>query len=470
MNGAGPTSGILVIFGITGDLARRYVLPAIYTLLKNSMLPEHFEIVGVTRRGIAVSELIERTRTEVAARFGAADEDTLGRLAATIRIVKMDMAEHAQYNELKATLDKIEDQRGVCLNRLFYLSIPPGTYGPVVDMLGSAGLNSGCQHGVADSRIMLEKPFGYDADSARELIRRLKRSFEERQIFRIDHYLAKETAQNILTFRFSNPIFQAVWDRTSVDRIRITAAESIGIEGRAAFYEPTGALRDIIQSHLLNLLTLVTMEQPALLDAHHIHAEKLKLLQQIKPIAADQVVRRAVRGQYQGYRDEVENPDSVTETFARIELEIPDQRWRSVPITVETGKRLSRKTTEITLTFVDSSRRHQNTLTFRLQPDEGIVVDLLAKRPGLADQMQRVEMGFKYDQAFGSGPAPDAYEKVLHDGIRGDQTLFATSAEVLASWGIVDPVVREWAKGPQGLIIYEPGSTADQVAGAKPSA
>jgi glucose-6-phosphate 1-dehydrogenase len=464
MNGAGPTSGILVIFGITGDLARRYVLPAIYTLLKNSMLPEHFEIVGVTRRGIAVSELIERTRTEVAARFGSADEDTLGRLAATIRIVKMDMAEHAQYNELKATLDQIEDQRGVCLNRLFYLSIPPGTYGPVVDMLGSAGLNSGCQHGVADSRIMLEKPFGYDADSARELISRLKRSFEERQIFRIDHYLAKETAQNILTFRFSNPIFQAVWDRTSVDRIRITAAESIGIEGRAAFYEPAGALRDFIQSHLINLLALVTMEQPKSMRAKDVHAAMLKLIQSIHPIAPNQVGRRTVRGQYKGYRSEVAKPDSFTETFARLELEIDDDRWRGVPIILETGKRLESKTTQITLTFADRGHHHQNTLTFRLKPDEGIAVDLLAKRPGLASEMQRVEMTFDYQQAFGSGPAPDAYEKVLHDGIRGDQTLFATSAEVLASWGIVDPVVREWAKGPQGLIIYEPGSTADQVA------
>jgi glucose-6-phosphate 1-dehydrogenase len=467
-NSTGPTSGILVIFGITGDLARRYVLPALYTLCKNDLLPEHFEIVGVTRRGIEVTELIERTRAEVTKRFGQADEKVLKLLARNVRVVKMDMSAQADYHELKSTLDAIETRRGVCLNRLFYLSIPPSTYGPVVDMLGAARLNTGCQHGVADSRIMLEKPFGHDHDSALALIKRLKKSFKERQIFRIDHYLAKETAQNILTFRFSNPIFEAVWDRTSVESIRISAAESIGIEGRVDFYEPTGALRDFVQSHLLNLLALVAMEEPAALNSRQIHAEKLKLLHDIKPMLPDQVRRRALRGQYRSYRKEVANPKSFTETFARLEIGISNQRWRGVPIVLETGKRLDQKSSEITLVFADRQHHQENTLCFRLQPNEGISVDLVAKKPGLANQMQRVEMSFNYEQAFGPGPAPDAYEHVLHDGIRGDQTLFATSDEVLASWAIVDPIAREWSKGPKGLVIYDPGSTAEQVASQSP--
>jgi glucose-6-phosphate 1-dehydrogenase len=463
LSNGGPTSGVLVFFGITGDLSRRYGLPALYNLCKNKLLPEDFEIIGVSRRDVTRESVIEKLRAVVTDRFGPADEQALKRLSSSLRIVKMSMAEPSHYNDLKATLDKIEDQRGICLNRLFYLSIPPGTYTAVVDMLGAAKLNTGCQHGVADSRIMLEKPFGYDRASAQDLIDCLKHSFTEEQIFRIDHYLAKETAQNILTFRFSNPIFQSVWDRSSVAGIQVTAAEAIGIEGRVDFYEPTGALRDFVQSHLLNLLALVTMEEPAVLDSKSIHAEKLKLLRSIKPIRPVDVARRAIRGQYRGYSEEVNNDKTFTETFANLELDIANERWRGVPISLVTGKRLARKTSQITLAFKDPHADRENTLIFRLQPNEGISVDLLAKRPGLASEMKRVEMTFDYVQAFGVEPAPDAYERVLHDGIRGDQTLFATSEEVLASWDIVDPVVSEWAKGPEGLVIYEPGSTPEEV-------
>src|SRR6266576_1518527 len=248
------TSGLLVIFGITGDLARRYLLPSLYSLDDQNLLPEHFEIIGATRRGAEVPELLAAVEHELGAAGRQVHPQTLERLRARISIVKMDPTVEEDYQRLKATLDAIEDKRGVCLNRLFYLSIPPHTYGPVVDLLGKSSLATGCQHGTADSRIMVEKPFGYDLESAQELILRLHANFREEQIYRIDHYLAKETAQNILVFRFANPIFRAVWDKFSITGISITAAETIGIEGRAVFYESTGALRDFVQNHLLQLL------------------------------------------------------------------------------------------------------------------------------------------------------------------------------------------------------------------------
>jgi glucose-6-phosphate 1-dehydrogenase len=316
---------------------------------------------------------------------------------------------------------------------------------------------------------MVEKPFGYDTASAQELIHRLKQSFEEDQIYRIDHYLAKETAQNILIFRFTNPIFGRLWDRHSISRLRLTAGETIGIEGRVAFYEHVGALRDFIQNHLIQLLAITTMEEPAAMSSHDIHAEKLRLLQSISPIPADQVATRATRGQYRSYRAEVNNPDSKTETFARLELEIANDRWRGVPITLQTGKALDRKTTEIVVEFADnpSDPRHPdaapNLLIFRIQPDEGIVIDLLAKKPGFEHQTERVEMAFDYHHSFGAGTHPDAYERVLMDGIRGDQTLFASSAEVLAAWQVVENVVQEWSKSGEGLIVYEPGSTPNEI-------
>jgi glucose-6-phosphate 1-dehydrogenase len=458
MNSAAPLkSGILVIFGITGDLTRKKLLPALYHLVSDNLLPEHFEIVGATRRGIAVSELLAGVRAEITGVEGKCDQEVLDRLGAMMRVVKMDMTSGADYHELKAALDKIEDDHQACLNRLFYLSIPPTTYGPVVDLLGSSGLGRGCQHGSADSRIMVEKPFGYDLASAEELIHRLKQNFTESQIYRIDHYLAKETAQNIMIFRFANPIFEAVWDRESVDRIVVSASESIGIEGRAGFYEPTGALRDLIQSHLIQVLALVTMEQPAAMTAANVHQEKLKLLDAIRPIAPDQVAKRAMRGQYEGYRDEVDNPTSFTETFARIELEIDNHRWKGVPIIIQTGKRLDRKSTDIVMQF------GSNNLTFRLQPDEGIGIDLLAKKPGFNQDTEAVKMTFDYHHSFGEGIHPDAYERVLMDGIRGDQTLFATSDEVLAAWRVVEPVVQAWSKGGQGLTVYQPGSNPSDI-------
>lgn len=452
MNKSPLTSGLLVIFGITGDLSRRYLLPALSDLAAQNLLPEHFEIIGTTRRHVTAEDVLGQVGSEAAAQ-----------LAGRLRIVQMDPTVEADYHSLKTTLDRIEDDRGVCLNRLFYLSIPPSTYGPVVDLLGASRLNTGCQHGEADSRIMIEKPFGYDHQSARELIARIKHTFEESQIYRIDHYLAKETAQNILVFRFANPIFEAVWDTGSIQDITITASETIGVEGRAAFYESTGALRDFVQNHLLQLLAITTMEKPRVLDSEHIHEEKLKLLKSIPKIKPNEVTEVSTRGQYRGYAEEVGNPDTPTETFARLKLRIDNERWKDVNLTLQTGKRLDQRSTHIVITFAKEAGSAANTLCFRIQPDEGIDIDLQAKKPGLNNQTEQVEMAFSYAESFGLKSQPNAYERVLMDGIRGDQTLFATSDEVITSWEIVENVVQEWSKNDSGLIVYEPGSAADSI-------
>jgi len=455
-------SGLLVIFGITGDLSKRYLLPALYHLEQQNLLPQHFEIIGVSRRNLASHDLHQLLVTAVSAGEAKPQAAVLQRLNAKVRLVTMDLTQPEDYFNLKHQLDAIEDEHGTCLNRLFYLSIPPHTYGPIIDMLGQAGLHSGCQHGIADSRVMVEKPFGYDLATAKELITRLHTVFSESQIFRIDHYLAKETAQNILTFRFANPIFNAGWDRHSIKSITITASEAIGIEGRALFYEPVGALRDFVQNHLLQLLVLVTMPEPRTMDSAHIHAEKLKTLQAIKTITPAAVTTSATRGQYQGYRSEVGNDQSITETFARLRLSIAGDDWRGVPLTLQMGKRLDERRTAIAIEFAGHGH-NTNTLIFRIQPDEGIVVELLAKTPGLSYATQAVQMDFSYAQAFGAGMQPSAYQRVLMDGIRGDQTLFASSAEILESWRIVDAVTREWAKSGASLITYKPGTSADDI-------
>lgn len=454
----------LVIFGITGDLAHRKLLPALYHLAEDNLLPEGFEIIGVTRSGTTVDALLDDIRAKVSASNETCDESVLRAFGERIRILTIDLNKADQYAALKDALDQHEMRVGACTNRLFYLSVPSQTFGSIVEMLGRAGLTKGCVHRVGESRLLIEKPFGYDLVSAQELIETLNREFSETQIYRVDHYLAKETAQNILTFRFNNPLFKTVWDSKAINSIMITAAESIGIEGRVAFYEQTGALRDIIQSHLLQLLALVTMEQPAKMDAKHIHAEKLALLRAIKHIAPDKVVEQAVRGQYEGYLDEVHNHSSTTETYAALRLEINTPRWRHVPVLLRTGKGMAEKVTEITLTFRDDSKsKHQNALTLRIQPNEGISIQLQAKKPGFDAESETVQMDFCY-AVSGDGVHPDAYERVLVDALRGDKTLFATSDEVIAAWEIVEQVVHAWGMSDTGMEIYPQGSWGPKAA------
>jgi glucose-6-phosphate 1-dehydrogenase len=449
---------ILVIFGITGDLSKRKLLPALYHLFKDNLLGEHTVILGVTRRDIEVNDLLSDVELCINETDGLCDPRAVAKLNAHLQMMKMDITKGSEYRRLLEKLNEIEDKEGLCMNRLYYLSIPPQVTGSIVTQLGENRLNKSCKHSVAESRLLIEKPFGYDLLSAEELITTISKQFSERQIFRIDHYLAKETVQNIVTFRFNN-IFEKVWDREHISHILITAAETIDIEGRAIFYEQVGALRDIIQSHLLQLLAVTTLDIPERLSSTRLHEAKLKLLDSVEPVSVDHINEHSVRGQYEGYEKDVNNPNSATETFAALRLHIDSDRWRDVPILIRTGKSLAKKITEIKIVFkADHRDGSTNILTFRIQPHEGIELDLQVKKPGFEEELQTTPMEFTYRQAFDDDGHPDAYERVLVDAVRGDHTLFSTSLEVMAAWRIVEPVIIHWSKGRDNLYIYPTGS------------
>jgi glucose-6-phosphate 1-dehydrogenase len=455
---------IIVIFGITGDLSTRYLLPALYHLFKDNLLHEETEIIGVSRRDVSVDDLLNTTELCVLEDDKVCDPAALKRMREALSMFKMDLANGNDYDNLRNHLNALEDKHGVCMNRLYYLSIPPGVYRPIVALLGNHGLNQSCQHGNAATRLLVEKPFGYDLASARELIAETGEHFNEEQIFRIDHYLAKETVQNILTFRFHNPVFEAVWDKDNVERIDIVASEKIGVEGRAAFYEQTGALRDFVQSHLLQLLAATTMEKPENMGSSAIHKVRLKLLESVEPVPADKVAERTIRGQYDGYREEVGIPHSTVETYATLQLFIDNERWRGVPMRISTGKALNERNTEINVIFRQpDDGKHTNMLTFSIQPSEGIGINLCVKRPGFDDQIETAGMDFSYERSFMDKQGhPSAYERVLVDAVRGDHTLFATSDEVLASWRILECVVEAWSMSAEGLRAYQKGSTGPE--------
>lgn len=451
--------GIFVVFGITGDLAKRKLLPALYHLVNMGLLSERFRIIGTTRRNTEIEEVIDGIRSALLASEDVVNESTIDKLRGMMAMAYMDIGKESDYQKLQAEINISCDEVGICQNRLFYLAVPPEMFEPIVKGLKAANLNHGCPHGTTESRLLIEKPFGYDTESAITLIQHLETVFKEEYIYRVDHYLAKETAQNILTFRLNNPIFRAVWSRQSIDHILITASEKIGIEGRANFYENTGALRDLIQSHLLQLLAITTMEEPAGRSAEAIHDAKLALLQAIQPIKANEVKTNTIRGQYSSYCQEAKNPLSITETYAAIKLQINNERWRDVPILMRTGKAMFEKITEITLVFKDRGHdsADRNMLTIRIQPDEGIVLSFLAKKPSLANETETVQMEFCYSDSF-PGKQPDAYERVLTDAIKGDKTLFTTDDEVLTSWRIIEEVLKAWGIDGDSLEIYQDGS------------
>lgn len=455
-----PEPAIIVIFGITGDLAQRKLLPALYHLVKDELLDPRTIILGITRRPVTEDQLLEKVELCVNELDKTCDPAAITRLRQSLQMHQMDPEQDADYGALRGKLDAIEQQAGVCMNRLYYLSIPPQTFAPIVTNLGRNGLNGSCAHGKAASRLLVEKPFGYDLASARELVRETSQWFDESQLFRIDHYLAKETVQNVLAFRMYNPIFADQWTRKHITSIDITASEKIGIEGRASFYEGVGALRDFIQSHLLQLLAVVVMDLPRDLSSDAVHQSKQKLLESIEAIAARDVAERAVRGQYEGYRQEADNEQSITETYAELKLFIPSAAWEGVPMTLRSGKAMNEKRTDVRIRFKShtGSTDTYNDLVFRIQPSEGISLHLNAKKPGYDDSLQQVNMDFDYQYNFGKGGHPDAYERVLVDAARGDHTLFTTSAEVMAAWKIIENIQQAWQESDDGLIIYPKGA------------
>jgi glucose-6-phosphate 1-dehydrogenase len=476
-----PTA--LVIFGATGDLAHRKLLPALYNLAHEGALPERFELIGVARReqghddfGQMAKESIERFSRQ------KPDPDVLTGLLGDIRYLPGTFDDDSVYEELGRVLKEFDDRAGHPLNRVFYCSTAPEFFPVIGAKIGAAGL---AKPGRAEARIVIEKPFGSDLASARELNRRLLEVFKESQIFRIDHYLGKETVQNLMAFRFANTLFEPVWNRNFVDSVQITAAEDIGIEGRAGYYDHAGALRDLVQNHMLQLLALLTMEPPAAFEANRLRDEKVKVLESIVAPEVDAVASMAVRGQYgpgeaqgkrtPGYREEEGVPsDSRTETYAALRLSISNWRWAGVPIYLRTGKRLARKVTEIVVTLkpvphlafqsTGSVGVQQNQIILMVQPDEGVSVSIGAKIPGARMRIRPVHMEFHYGTSFVS-QSPEAYERLILDAMRGDATLFTRNDEIEALWGIIDPILTAWGQDTSTAVPqYEPGSQGPEEA------
>lgn len=447
---------LFIIFGISGDLAHRKLLPALYQLYRRGDLPDNFQVVGITRKHYTTTDLFQDFAKYLPEEHPLTA--TAEALKDHITIVENSLESDADYKDLRNLLEAASESLGEGSNRIYYLSIPAQAFQTVVTHLGETGHNQTFTSESVQPRLLVEKPFGYDTASAQALIDAANTYFDESQLYRIDHYLAKETAQNILTFRFQNPLFRSIWSSQHIDSIRITAHEAIGIEGRAHFYEQTGALRDFLQSHLLQVLALVTMEQPGELTSESIHRSKLRLLQSITPLQEHDLPAKAKRGQYDSYRKEVGSETTNTETFARLYLSIDNEQWRGTEIQLETGKALSHRDSQVTIHFrADNPSLGSNTLIFRLQPHEGITLNLQAKTPGLGNETETVDMEFNYAGSFGENSA-EAYERVIIDAVRGDQSLFASGQEVMTSWNIVEEVLKYWQTTGDDLVIYPSGS------------
>ena len=458
-----PSPRSIVLFGASGDLTARKVMPALYNLFLQELLPSDMAIVGYARSDLDDSTFRARMRQEVAehSRTGV-DEGAWSRFSSALFFVKGGYDEPGAMDGLADRLVSLEDELGLSGERLFYCATPPSAFEQIPLRLAEAGLAN-------RSRIVIEKPFGSDLASACRLNEVLHQAFPESQVFRIDHYLGKETVQNLLVFRFSNGMFEPIWNRRYVSMVQIDVAESDGIETRAKFYEEAGAIRDIVQNHMMQLLATLMMEPPAKFDAESIRDEKVKLLRSVPPIAPSDVAR----GQYvtgsvssqtvAGYRQETGVPaDSITETFAAIKVNIENWRWAGVPVFLRTGKRLPRRETTINVVFHDAPHMlfeesgiatpEPNHLAIRIQPNEGITLTFDAKVPGPEMKVTPVEMSFDYEESFMTQPA-EAYERLLHDALDGDATLFTRADEIERCWQIVEPIlVRE---PPE---FYEAGS------------
>ncbi len=467
----------VVLFGASGDLAKRKVIPAMYDLASHSSLGPRYAIVGFSRTSMS-DETFRAASGEAAksiSEVGPIDANKWNEFASNLYYQAGEYGNPEDYAKLAKRLAEIESAKNLGGNRLFYLSTPPEVYHNIVEQLGKAGL---ARPSSPNSwvRIIIEKPFGRDLASAKELNKTVLNVFEESQVYRIDHYLGKDTVQNLLVLRFSNGIFEPLWNRNYVDHVQITAGETLGVERRGGFYETAGALRDMIQSHVLQLTSLVAVEPPASFDATSVRNEKLKVLQSIRPFDLGMVAQSVVRGQYAvgnvdgksvpGYRGEQNvNPGSRTETFVAAQLLIDNWRWAGVPFYLRTGKRLAKRTTEIVIQFkraphiVFRNREVEpNRLILNIQPDEGISVSFGAKRPGPEMNIGNVTMNFSYREGFGDG-ARSAYATLLSDCVRGDATLFDRGDSVEAAWSLVDPILDVWtAAKTAGVPQYAAGS------------
>ncbi|PCE14044.1 glucose-6-phosphate dehydrogenase [Microbacterium sp. SZ1] len=473
---AGPSA--LVIFGVTGDLSRKKLMPAVYDLANRGLLPPGFALVGFARRDwedqdfaqVVYDAVKQHARTPFR-------EETWTQLLQGIRFVSGEFDNPESFSKLRETVEKLDVERGTMGNHAYYLSIPPKDFPLVAKQLKDSGL-VGADADDAEHwrRVVIEKPFGHDLESARELNEALEVAFAPDSIFRIDHYLGKETVQNILALRFANELYEPIWNRNYVDHVQITMAEDIGVGGRAGYYDGVGAARDVIQNHLLQLLALTAMEEPISLSAEHLRAEKEKVLAAVH--VPDDLSLATARGQYAGgwqggeqvtgFLDEDGmDPKSATETYAAIKLEIDTRRWAGVPFYLRTGKRLGRRVTEVAVVFKrapehlfgrsNASELGQNALVIRVQPDEGVTIRFGSKVPGNGTNVRDVTMDFGYGHAF-TEASPEAYERLILDVLLGDPPLFPRHEEVELSWKILDPVEKYWASTGGPVDQYAPGS------------
>ncbi|HKA52196.1 MAG TPA: glucose-6-phosphate dehydrogenase [Candidatus Binatia bacterium] len=466
------------IFGASGDLTKRKLIPALYNLARENFLSKEFAVVGLARREMThetFREKITQDMQEFAT--GQIDPDLWHWFVRRLYYVVGDLREAGAYQRLRETLAQIDKDHGTRGNYLYYLATAPEFFAPVVQQLGAAGLLR--QDDGHWRRVIIEKPFGRDLESARALNQELRTVLSERQIYRIDHYLGKETVQNILVFRFANGIFEPIWNRRYIDHVQITAAESVGVEDRGGYYDSAGALRDMVPNHLMQLLTLTAMEPPTSFEADAVRDEQTKILRAIQPLTPEEVISRTVRGQYgagtangervPAYRAEPRvTPNSATETFVAMKLSIDNWRWADVPFYLRTGKALPKRVTEITIHFKRApfilfrktavNRLTPNQLVLHIQPDEGISLRFDAKEPGPIVRLGAVNMDFRYSDYFGSTPST-GYERLLYDCMIGDATLFQRADMVEAGWSVVDPLLDVWkALPPRQFPNYAAGT------------
>jgi glucose-6-phosphate 1-dehydrogenase len=454
----------IVFFGASGDLFKRMLMPAIYNLRLDNTLPANFGLIGFARTPYSDDEFREYCKKNVDefSRSGAVNETLWNDLAQRISYITADFDDQSHFEALRRRLDEYEQKFGSGHNRLYYLATPPSVFPKIIAQLKRAKLDP-ASNSKGWSRIIVEKPFGTDLASAQALQAEVEKVFNESQVYRIDHYLGKETVQDIMALRFANTIFEPIWTRNYIQSVQITAAETLGVEGRGAYYDNAGALRDMIQNHVMNLLALVAMEPPASADADAIRNEKYKVFSAIAPPEPEEVFQMSVRGQYDAgtiggqavpaYRSEPDvRPDSNTETYAALRLYINNWRWAGVPFFLRSGKRLARKVSEIAITFNPIPHRlfgeksdtiEQNVLVIKIQPDEGISIRFNAKVPGQKNHIRSVTMDFNYGTGFGVQSAP-AYERLIADAMRGDATLFTRWDAVQRAWEIVMPILEVW--------------------------
>ncbi len=459
----------VVIFGASGDLTRRKLIPAIESLARHNRLTEQFAVVGVARTPMDDDQFIHAV-------LGDRGLSGMPQLAGAVRYIAGGYDDPETYKRLATVLDELDLQRGTAGNRIFYLSTPAEAFPLVINGLAGAGLHQSREGSFA--RLVIEKPYGHDEASAKQLDATVHAAFDETQVFRIDHYLGKDTVQNVLALRFANAIFQPIWDRTWVDHVQITVAETLGVGTRGSFYEHAGAMRDIVQNHVLQVLALALMEPPASFSAEAVRNEKVKLLQAIRLPSGRAIDDIAVRGQYTrggsreelmaGYREEPGvDPLSRTETYAALRLDVDNWRWAGVPFYVRTGKRLPSRVTEVALQFQrpphlpipnrQLTELQPDALILRIQPDEGIALRFGAKVPGHSFRVRSASMDFSYDKTFRE-ESPEAYERLLLDALIGDTTLFIRSDEVEQCWRIVDPILERWAEDTGPIPTYEAAS------------